>query len=420
MIPSRAPWAGDPYIGGVMRAVLLTLLAGLGNPGGSTPPELGIASAEDPWAKPLRSLSVEFALGPCLHQARIDDPKILAQLQTALRVIDRTLDAPAPLGPLLHGRIPVLLLDQGDEVQRLQVAGRNQLHHKRWGRLTLDSGLFRSLEAWLSAQEETQVRLTVENPFPADRVKRLAAFQGLLDRKWQGAELLGPKSEMHIHAPLVLEQWMGDFEALYVPSSKVAGESWGHRARLQTWVGGEFELELLDGARSSARPLGAVLVRHSELGLVWLKDSFRESWLEFQDPHCPLSPSTEKDGAKVEAQAMKVLAELARTRGQNFVLRFAGSHSEGVQQHLHPIPGQSLDSEWYALWKTARVERLAKDVSEVYSPAQRADLMELSWRDDSGKVQKIVGRGTKDLWLAPGVRVILQGSPWKPLKGTLR
>jgi len=205
-------------------------------------------------------LTFEFALGDRLHLGQIQDPVVLRELHAQWKVVQRIETAPAPERPRLLGRQPAVLLRWGSgPTHTFRLAGRNQLHHPRWGRLILSPAWFRAVEAWASTQEDATVRLGVENPFPASRLQALRRFQGLLKSPWVQGKLQGPQGRVEAHGSAVLNPLYDAFAGMYVPNQRHAGSEWGHSLRVQTIDDQTFELELRDGSAAATRPLRSAL-----------------------------------------------------------------------------------------------------------------------------------------------------------------
>ncbi|HRV82028.1 MAG TPA: hypothetical protein P5218_11350, partial [Planctomycetota bacterium] len=375
----------------------------------------------EPWGPVLQSLVVEYALGPALHQAHVTDPKDLALLRKALRAIDHDSQASAPSGPTLLGRQPVLLLDFGpDRDQVWQIAGRNQIHHPDFGRWILAPDFFLALEAWIRDREEAPVALGVENPFPADRLARMAQFQGLRDRSWLSGHFEGPSGVLEAQGAELLQPLFATFQPLYVPSNRIAGPSWGYRMDVQAWIGPESKLELLDAEQAPVRPLHAVLLRHETLGLVWVPDTFREAWLDLYEPPCPLSEQTPGVWKDWVTAAPTLLAELAQPDRGPIYLRTSEAHATDapLSQRIVPIASSTLSPAWRQLWTAARIrveEPPFEPTCETWR-SQRELHPELLWRGHDGVWHRLVANGDGSTWLVPGVLVQLPGDPWPELE----
>ena len=353
--------------------------------------------------KELRALTFEYALGPRLHRAHVTEPKALAAMTASLRIVGRDPAGAKPVQNKILGHLPVMILDMGEgQRHSFHIAGRNQLHSKRWGRVTLAPDFFQVLEAWISELEHSRVRLNVENPFPEDRLERLFAFQELDNRPWQEAEIQGPENSVHVHGPQALTALQDGYGGIYVPATSVPGESWGYEVELRTWVGDPIGFTLVDGTRCVTRPLHATLLRHETLGAVWVDDTFRDVLLDLHTPRFPVPEGFVIDPEEGLKSARKAVEALLSGPSQTLLFRSAQQGQPG-QQHLWSIPLREVRGSLgeVLLPSNLRMQRETLPTLRENWSRRARNLASLSWRDSSGVRWDLYQRSAAQAWLAP-------------------
>ncbi len=403
MLGRRTGWFG--------LALGCVLAAGTGQ---AQDPEMGL-----PWDEPLRSVTFEFALGDRLHQGRITRAQELAPVQDAWKVVQRWPEAPASDRPRLLGRLPAVLIAWGDSSPEVfHLAGRNQLHSERWGRLILAPEVFRAIERWASDQEGAPVRLGVENPFPAERIPALRRFQGLADQVWVRARMEGPHGPVEWHGSPALDPLRASFHGLYIPRAKSLGKPWGHELVLSPLRQAEQTLRLLDGGQEPTRPLHAVLLHHERWGPVWVADEFREAWLDGYRVANPLDPVPEERQTQERAAAQRALQLLAQSTPQPVLHRTTDWDLERQiwVPVVRAVPTSLGGAPWTALWKSASLQPLS-NVAEAASRWQdwQATAPMLLWRDPAGRAWTLFEGANQELWMGPAWRVDLSQDPWEQI-----
>ncbi|MDF1836435.1 MAG: hypothetical protein P1V35_01075 [Planctomycetota bacterium] len=374
---------------------------------------LGFARAEKPLqeeepaavqlAEGLHALTFEYALGSRLHRAHVTESDALATLSQALRVVAEDSAAPDPTRSHVLGRRLVMILDLGERRRHsFHVAGRNQLHSKDWGRLTLDPAFFKEVEAWISDLEQTQVRLCVENPFPEERLQRLFEFQALDDRPWQEAKIQGPKRRVLVHGSHGLKGLQNGYRGIYVPSDSAAGESWGYSVELSSWAGEPNDFTLVDATHCATRPLHAALLRHKTLGPVWVDDAFRDALLELHTPSFPV-PAHTPEGEGVGFAQVRAAAESLVGGSSRFLLYRGVLPGETDQQHVWTIRWGPLRQDLVPHLLPAGVRPQSADVSVLRAgwDQRPIELGSLTWTDGSGTRWTLHQRAQGHAWLPP-------------------
>ncbi|MEZ5974656.1 MAG: hypothetical protein R3F17_09315 [Planctomycetota bacterium] len=384
-----------------------------------------LAGPQEPWSGPLQSVTVQYALGPSLHQATLRDSEPLQQCSSDLRIVGVAADAALPERGRILGRFPALLLDFGENGRHtVRITGRNQVQHPGAGRLTLAPAFFADLERWLSAVEGCPVRLGVENPFPSQRLERLRQFQNLGATPWNRARLIGPDGQLSVHDSALLENLFLAFDGLYVPGEAVAGSSWGHRVQLASYIGQGFELELLDGTKAVTQPLHSVLVRHSEFGLCWVGEGFRDAWLDLYLGPDPFAAVPAEEWREIREQSLGTLAALASAPEQAWQVRCPEPVQAGEpwKHHLLLLPSKALAGDWCAHWAVAEPYALQPDPPGAIGrwAGLAPNLHRVSWVDREGRRQTLVGDGLGFQALLPTAGLTLAGDPWAELWAAVR
>ena len=374
-----------------------------------------------PWRQPLRGVVFEFALGPRLHQGTIRTPEALEPISAAWRIVRRIPDATAPQRPQLLGRSPAVLMRWGaNPPETFHIAGRNQLHSKRWGRLILDPKWFRAVEAWATQQEATRIRLGVENPFPVDRVESQQRFRSLRRLRWARATMQGPEGPVLWEGPESLADLQAAFRGFYVPRSEALGTPWGHTLRVEDFQGESAIFELRDGSQEATRPLHATLLVHDRWGPVWVDDVLRDVWLDGYTLVNPLRTiaASERDRERALAQAaLRTLAQGPPRPALVRTMEWDGEREVWVPL-MRAVSRSVWQSPWRQMWNTASLDPLGltEDQQSSAWDALAPTSPILLWYGPSGRRWTLFGEATVGYRLGPDWKVTLREDPWERIQ----
>ncbi len=374
---------------------------------------------EDLLAGELQALTFEYALGSRLHRAYVADAKVLSKMSAALHVVSREPVAPKPSRSKILGHLPTMILDMGaGRRHSFHIAGRNQLHHADWGRMTLGSDFFREVEAWISTIEETKVRLNVENPFPKARLQRLLAFQELDDNPWREALIRGPGHSVQVHGTFALQEFKSAYQELYVPAQSNAGEQWGYSIEMSSWLGTATKFALVDSTKCATRPLHATLLRHGTLGVVWVDDSFRDALLESHSQRFPVEDDRQ---AMVMQDARKAVGFLLRVSHQTLLSRGV-LPAERKLQHIWSVPTRDLRSHLSDAQQSPEIHQQQLGISQRKEAwlLRPIKLGSVTWLDESGRSWTLFQSASSPSWLPPLAEWVDSEPLWAALQESVR